>query len=70
MSTETHTQPLVLTQEQAAARLGVTKRAMANWRSMGRGPKFVKLGKVVAYRPSDLSEFVNANIKSHTGQQV
>ena len=33
---------------------------LAHWRSEGRGPKFIKLGAKVAYRGSDLNEWLQS----------
>lgn len=33
---------------------------LANWRSQGKGPAFVRLGKRVAYRGRDLNDWIEA----------
>ena len=33
---------------------------LANWRSQGKGPAFVRLGKRVAYRGRDLNDWIDA----------
>lgn len=43
MSTTTTTS-VWLTSPQAAARIGVHPMTMVNWRHLGRGPKYEKLG--------------------------
>jgi hypothetical protein len=63
-----HSSALVLTPEQAAAALNVPERTIERWRSTGAGPRFVKLGRRVAYRPVDLAAFVEAQVRTHTGQ--
>jgi hypothetical protein len=35
----------------------VTTGTLANWRSKGRGPRFIKLGKAVRYRLPDILEY-------------
>ena len=42
----------------AAEILSVKRQTLANWRSAGRGPAFVKVGRAVRYRPEDLEEFI------------
>jgi hypothetical protein len=32
------------------------------WRSRGRGPKYVKIGGRVLYRPQDLRDYIEANV--------
>ena len=54
--------PLVVDEDDAAAQLGVSPRTMQRWRTEGRGPSFVRLGKLTKYRPGDLEEFVRAGV--------
>ena len=61
-----------LTTPQAADFLGLKKGTLEVWRSQGRGPTFVKLGRAIRYRLKDIEDFINsqtvaANIK-HGGQ--
>ena len=42
-------EPILLTPEQMAARLKVSGKTLANMRSLGRGPAFVKVGSRVRY---------------------
>jgi hypothetical protein len=44
----------------AAAALGVKRETLATWRSQGRGPAFVKIGRRVFYRRLDLHQFIAA----------
>ena len=37
-----------------------TYSTLAHWRSEGRGPKYIKVGGKVAYRGSDLNEWLDA----------
>ena len=48
---------LYLTSDPALKAIGPYS-TLAHWRSEGRGPKFVKLGSKVAYRGSDLNEWL------------
>lgn len=36
----------LLTTGQAAKILGVTPRTMINWRNLGKGPRYIRLGKI------------------------
>ena len=58
----------VLTTKEAAAMIGVDGRTLDNWRSLGRGPAYIKPSKrlirylyddVMAYRESKRIEPVN-----------
>ena len=52
-----------LTRSHAARYLGVAEQTLANWRSMGRGPKCLKIGGKVFYRLDDLEAFVGATAR-------
>src|SRR5689334_13588219 len=45
--------PLV-TEQQVSCTLGVTVHTLRCWRSLGRGPAYVKIGRNVKYRPSSV----------------
>lgn len=50
----------LLTEDELAATLHLNSTAtLATWRSQGRGPVHVKLGKRVFYTVADLSRWVN-----------
>jgi predicted DNA-binding transcriptional regulator AlpA len=53
-------------QPEAARRLGVSERTLEKWRVNGRGPKFVRLGRAVAYDPTDIAEFIAAGRRRST----
>ncbi len=59
---------LVIPQTDAAKVLGVAVRTLERWRVEGRGPRFVKLGSRVGYRPEDLVAFVDAGRRQSTSQ--
>ena len=40
--------------------LGLSRGTLANWRAEGRGPRYVKLGKDVLYRVSDIESWLDA----------
>lgn len=46
----------------AAAYLHITPRTLYGWRYRGVGPKFLKLGGKVLYRPTDLDAWISARI--------
>lgn len=47
-------------------RIGV--RTLANWRSQGSGPPFVKIGGAILYKTDDLTAWEQANTVSSTSQ--
>ena len=46
-----------LTDVQVAARLGVSRFTVRSWRLKGVGPRFMKMGRAVPYRPQDVDEY-------------
>jgi excisionase family DNA binding protein len=54
--------------KEAASRLGLSASTLNKWRTQGRGPRFVKLGRAVCYRPSDLDGWVHEQLKSSTSE--
>jgi len=52
-------QSTMLNDTEASRMLGVTEHALRQWRRRQQGPTFVKLGRVVRYRTSDLLSFIS-----------
>ncbi len=50
-------QKRTLTDIQVAARLGVSRFTVRSWRLKGLGPRFMKMGRAVRYRPQDVDEY-------------
>ena len=48
---------LFLDQIQLARRWKLSHRTLERWRWLGEGPNYVKLGKRVVYRLSDIEQF-------------
>lgn len=44
----------------AAEMLGLSRGTLANWRTEGRGPRYIKSGKQVLYRVSDIEAWLDA----------
>jgi predicted site-specific integrase-resolvase len=59
----------LLTAKEAAARLGVTAKALESWRGVGTGPVYIRLsGKFIRYKTEDLDAFVEMNRRHSTSQ--
>lgn len=57
--------------DELAAALGIAEQTLAGWRSAGKGPDYVKLGKGVFYRLEDVKAWVSASVTSVvTGSEV
>jgi predicted DNA-binding transcriptional regulator AlpA len=52
--------------ETAARNLGVTENCLAKWRCCGGGPRFVKIGRRVRYRRTDLDAFITERVRAST----
>jgi excisionase family DNA binding protein len=46
-----------LTDVEVAVRLGVSRFTVRSWRLKGTGPRFLKMGRAVRYRPQDVDEY-------------
>ena len=60
-------QPL-LTQRQAAALLCLSERTLERLRVSGGGPKFVRCGRSIRYRDSDLEAWVADRVVGSTSE--
>jgi excisionase family DNA binding protein len=52
----------LLTPLQAAEVLQLSPWTLAQWRHQGRGPAFVRLGRLVRYRQEDLTQYVEGSL--------
>lgn len=48
----------LLGNDEAAAFLGMSPDTLPRWRWAGTGPAFIRLGRTIKYRTSDLQSFV------------
>ena len=60
----------LLSTEEAAPFAGVEAKTLANWRSQGFGPRFLKIGRLVKYDPDDLQAYREARRVTSTSQPV
>jgi hypothetical protein len=54
---------------ETANKLGTSEKTLANWRVLGKGPSFLKLGSLVRYRPSDVRSFLEENLRRSTSEK-
>lgn len=57
---------LLLREGGAAERLGLSVRTMQQWRLTGAGPVFVKAGRCVLYKVSDLDQWIEERRRKST----
>jgi len=50
----------------AAEYLNVAASTLEAWRHRGGGPVFLKFGKAVRYRQSDLEDFIKSKLRKNT----
>ena len=48
-----------------ARRLKVARSTLQNWRYTGRGPRWIKLGRLIRYRVADVDAFLAANTRGN-----
>ena len=51
-----------LTQIELAARWRISHRTLEYWRSLGAGPRFIKIGRLLIYRMEDVVAFENREL--------
>ena len=58
----------LLSAKHAAKYLGIGPSTLAKWRVAGTSPKFVKMGRRVAYRRGDLDAWIEERVQNSTSQ--
>lgn len=54
-------QTRVLTEQEVAARFGLSVATLRAWRWKRKGPRFVRFGRAVRYLPADVDQFLVVN---------
>lgn len=57
---------IVLTETQLAERWAMSVKTLQAWRERGNGLAFIKLGKAVRYRLTDIEYFEAKNLETNT----
>lgn len=60
----------LLTPQELAAELGMQVTALAQWRYRGMGPRFIKEGRFIRYRRSDVDAWLEASVHDRTDRPV
>ena len=53
---------------QVAEILGKPTRTLRQWRYLGEGPRYIKVGMAVRYRPSDVEAWIKAQERDPAGR--
>ncbi|WP_366139070.1 helix-turn-helix domain-containing protein [uncultured Rhodoferax sp.] len=56
----------LLTNDGAAALASVSRRTLPVWRVQGKGPKFIKIGRLVRYSEADVIAWIEENKRTST----
>lgn len=56
----------LVTPLQAAEMLCLSELTLRKWRWEGKGPRFIKVGRKVAYKKTDLYEWVDSQSRAST----
>ncbi|AUM17208.1 MULTISPECIES: helix-turn-helix domain-containing protein [Rhodococcus] len=56
-----------LSREEVANRLQIPPKTLAQWASLGRGPRFARIGRYARYRLSDVLAW-EASLTRHGGE--
>ena len=54
----------LLSEKELAAAVGAATATLRNMRSRGEGPRFIKFGRLVRYRWSDVETYIAASTKA------
>jgi predicted DNA-binding transcriptional regulator AlpA len=54
---------------QLAEELGIRPQTPAAWRNRNQGPPYLKIGRLVRYRPSHVKEWLKSRVVQPTGAQ-
>jgi predicted DNA-binding transcriptional regulator AlpA len=58
--------PELINTEQLARKLGLKPNTLAQWRLAGSGPQYVKIGRRVRYRVTDVQGWITAQNRQST----
>jgi len=61
----------LITEQEAAFFLGVSRRALQAWRIKGSGPQYIRISaRCIRYRRLDLIEWSENHLRSSTSEEV
>jgi hypothetical protein len=56
---------LLLETVDVAVELGLSPRTLEGWRRRGEGPSYIKVGRLVKYRPEDIEAYKAAQLRAN-----
>ncbi len=57
------------TEQQEGDRIGIAPKTLANMRCRGDGPPYIKVGRLVRYRPSLTDAWLEERIRNSTSEK-
>ena len=54
----------VMTEPETAEHIGISLSGLRKWRNDGRGPAYVRLGRLIRYRRTDIEEWLEKRMIS------
>jgi predicted DNA-binding transcriptional regulator AlpA len=52
----------LLKEQEVANTCGISVLTLRKWRSLRRGPRFLKIGSLVRYRPEDVAAWIDRQV--------
>jgi predicted site-specific integrase-resolvase len=62
--------PCAFDENQLAQRWDISHRTLQQWRRMGIGPVYLKLGNRVSYRREDIEQYERQALRRSTGERA
>lgn len=59
----------LLGEKELAALLAVSRSTLQSWRYSGKGPRYIKVGRLIRYRSSDVDAFLLAGTQGATSDE-
>jgi predicted DNA-binding transcriptional regulator AlpA len=53
----------LLDEAKLAARLDLSRATLQNWRYAGKGPRYIKIGRLIRYRNPDVDAYLKAQTR-------
>lgn len=60
---------ILLIEKEAAKALALSPKTLRNWRVIGAGPPFVRIGRLIRYRASDVTQFIESGVRTSTSSK-
>jgi hypothetical protein len=60
--------PSLLSEKDVASKLLVTPNTLSKWRIDGRGPRFIRVNRRIAYDPADVAAWLDARRVTSTSE--